>query len=306
MLVFDRALVRRHRDRAAEGFANADFLFRESAERLADRLLDVARSFPVALDLGCHTGQMAAALKDHPKVQDLVQTDLSWVMAAAAHRATTRPTLCADEEWLPFAEGSLDLVLSNLSLHWVNDLPGALSQIRHALKPDGLLLATLFGADTLRELRAVLMEAEAEVKGGAGPRVSPFVDVRDAGNLLTRAGFALPVVDAETIVVTYPDLFKLAADLRAMAETNAVLERPRMPGRRDVFLRAAELYASRFADARGRLAATFQILTLTAWAPHVSQQKPLRPGSAKLRLADALSTDEISLDDHAPQPGKSP
>ncbi len=293
MLVFDRALVRRRRDRAAAGFGTADFIFKESADRLADRLLDMARNFPVALDLGCHTGQMARTLRGHPKVGRLVQCDLSPAMARSA--GIHAPAACADEEWLPFADGAFDLVLSNLSLQWVNDLPGALAQARRAIKPDGLLLATVFGGETLEELRIALLEAENELTGGISPRVSPFVDMREAGGLLTRAGFALPVVDTETITVTYADMFRLMADLRAMGETNAVLERRKHPTGRALFLRAAEIYRDRFSDARGRLTARFQLVTLTAWAPHASQQKPLRPGSAKTRLADALSTPEVGL-----------
>lgn len=302
MQVFDRKLVQRHRERAAPGFARADFLIRESAVRLADRLLDVTRSFPLALDLGCHTGALGDELKASPKIGMLFQADFSSAMARAAAAANDRPSVCADEEALPFAPQSLDLVLSNLSLHWVNDLPGALSQIRLALKPDGLLLATVFGTETLKELRGVLIEAEVEIAGGTAPRVSPFTDVRDAGNLLTRAGFSLPVVDAETLTVTYSDMFKLMVDLRAMGEANTVIERRRIPTRRDVFLRAAQLYAERFADARGRIAASFQIITMTAWAPHASQQKPLRPGSASARLADALQAKEVTLDDPVPRP----
>ncbi|MCC6912839.1 MAG: methyltransferase domain-containing protein [Rhodospirillaceae bacterium] len=300
MQVFDRKLVQRRRERAAPGFADADFLIRESAARLADRLLDVTRSFPTALDLGCHTGALGEELRVSPKIGALFQADFSPAMARAAAHANGRPATCADEEALPFASQSLDLVLSNLSLHWVNDLPGALSQIRLALKPDGLLLATLFGAETLKELRSVLIDAEIEIAGGTAPRVSPFTDVRDAGNLLTRAGFALPVVDAETVTVTYSDMFKLMADLRVMGETNTVLERRRVPTRRDVLLRAAALYAERFSDARGRIVASFQIVTMTAWAPHASQQKPLRPGSAASRLADALKATEVSLPDAVP------
>ncbi len=304
MRVFDRDLVRRHRDRAAAALARSDFLLRETAERLTDRLLDVALSFPLALDLGCHTGQVAAALAGVPaaraKIGTLFQADFSPAMASLARSNAGAPTFTADEEVLPVADNALDLVLSNLSLHWVNDLPGALAQIRRAIKPNGLFLATLFGGETLKELRVALLEAEAETSGGVGPRVSPFTDVRDAGNLLTRAGFALPVVDADTIVVTYADMFKLMADLRAMAETNAVLERRKSPSRRETFLRAAEIYRTRFADSRDRLPATFQIVTMTAWAPHASQQKPLRPGSATARLADALKTNEMPLNETTP------
>jgi SAM-dependent methyltransferase len=306
MQVFDRKLVQRRRERAAAGFAGADFLIRESAARLADRLLDVTRSFPLALDLGCHAGALGEELKSSPKIGALFQADLSPRMARAALAANGRPAFCADEEYLPLAPHSLDLVLSNLSLHWVNDLPGALSQIRMALKPDGLILATLFGTETLKELRSVLIDAEVEIAGGVAPRVSPFTDVRDAGNLLTRAGFALPVVDAETVSVTYSDMFKLMADLRAMGETNTVLERRRTPSRSDVFLRAAALYAERFSDPRGRIIASFQIITMTAWAPHASQQKPLRPGSATARLADALQAKEVSLPEAVPLQPKKP
>ncbi len=300
MRVFDRGLVRQRRDRAAAKLSTADFLLRESASRLTDRLLDVARDFPMALDLGCHGGQVGELLAGHPKIGTLIQADLSPRMAHLARAATARPTMIADEEFLPVAENSLDLVLSNLSLHWVNDLPGALAQMRRAVKPDGLLLATLFGGETLRELRTALLEAEIETTGGVAPRISPFTDVRDAGNLLTRAGFALPVVDADVITVTYADMFKLMADLRAMGETNSVIERRKIPTRRDTFLRAAEIYRSLFADERGRLKATFQIITMTAWAPHASQQKPLRPGSATIRLADALKTQEVALDEATP------
>jgi len=300
MMVFDRNTVRRRRDRAAPGLAHADFLLRESGDRLADRLLDVTRSFPLAMDLGCHTGQMADLLANNPKIGTLLQADFSAAMATGAFRQTGRPTIVADEEFLPLADNALDLVMSNLSLHWVNDLPGALAQIRRALKPDGLFLGTLFGGETLRELRTALLEAESETAGGVAPRVSPFTDVRDAGNLLSRAGFALPVVDADSITVTYGDVFKLMADLRAMAETNAVHERRKTFTRRDTFLRAAEIYRQRFADSRGRLVATFQIITMTAWVPHPSQQKPLRPGSATARLADALQSQEVSLGEATP------
>jgi len=304
MQVFDRKLVRARRDRASQTFAHTDFLFRESGARLADRLLDVTRGFPRALDLGCHQGNLGVDLAESPKIGVLVQADLSPRMAAAARHANGRPAFCADEEALPVGAETLDLVISNLSLHWVNDLPGALAQIRMALKPDGLFLGTVFGTETLKELRACLMDAEIAITGGTAPRVSPFTDVRDAGNLLTRAGFALPVVDAETVHVTYSDMFKLMSDLRGMGESNTVLERRKIPTPRDVFLRAAQLYAERFADARGRIVASFQIISMTAWAPHLSQQKPLRPGSAAARLADALKSQEMSLPDQVQVPRK--
>ncbi len=294
MLVFDRSAVRRHRDRAAARLGEADFLFREAAERLVDRLDDVTRRFPLALDLGCHGGQVAAVLGNSAKIDHLFQCDTSPAMARVAKK-NGQPTLSGDEEALPFGDGTLDLVISNLSLHWTNDLPGALVQIRRALKPDGLLLATVFGGETLKELRTVLIEAESEITGGASPRVSPFVDVRDAGQLMNRAGFALPVIDADSITVTYAEPLKLLADLRAMGETNAVRERRKTFLRRDVLARALEIYREKFSDPRGRVTATFQIITMTGWAPHASQQKAMRPGSATARLADALNTIEIPI-----------
>jgi SAM-dependent methyltransferase len=207
----------------------------------------------------------------------------------------------ADEEALPFAPDSFDAVLSNLSLHWVNDLPGALAQIRRILRPDGLLLASLLGGRTLEELRLCLLEAESEVAGGASPRVSPSMETRDAGALLQRAGFALPVADADLIDVSYPDALALMRDLRGMGETNATAGRTRRFTRREVVLRAAAIYARRFARPDGRIRASFEIVTLTGWAPAPSQPQPLRPGSAAARLADALGVAEIPAGDKAPR-----
>ncbi len=296
MNVFDRGLVRRHRDRAAGDFGRHDFLVREVAERLAERLNDVTRDFPRALDLGCHDGALAAALGARGGIETLIQSDLSAAMARLA-AANGRPTLVADEELLPFAPESFDLVMSVLSLHWVNDLPGTLIQIGRCLKPDGLFLAALLGGETLSELRAALLRAEAEVEGGASPRVSPFLDLRDAGALLQRAGFALPVADRDVITVDYPDALTLMADLRAMGEANALEDRRRSPSRRATLLRAAELYQELYARDDGRLPATFDVIYLTAWAPHASQPKPLRPGSATQRLAEALDTRELPTGD---------
>ncbi|WP_431855753.1 methyltransferase domain-containing protein [Azospirillum sp.] len=284
MTVFDRALVRRHRDRAAPAFAEHGFLFKEIAERLTDRLLDIKRDFPVALDLGAHDGAMRRALAGQKGIETLVAADLSPALVARAGS----PAVAADEEFLPFASASVDLVVSNLSLHWVNDLPGAFVQIRQALKPDGFLCASMLGGETLVELRHCLIEAEQVVSGGMSPRVSPFADVRDAGHLLQRAGFALPVVDSDTITVTYSDAFALMRDLRGMGETNAVLARRTVPASRTLLFEAARLYAERFAEPDGRIPATFQVLYLAAWAPHESQQQPLRPGSGQVPLADAL------------------
>lgn len=298
MNVFDRRLVRRHRDRAAVRLEGHDFLFREIAERLTDRLDDVTRKFPLALDLGCHGGEIAGALRGRGGIETLVQCDLSAAMARRA-AANGCPTLAADEEMLPFAPESFDLIVSDLSLHWVNDLPGCLLQVRRCLKPDGLFLAAMLGGDTLHELRQSLMEAELAEAGGVGPRVSPFADLRDAGGLLQRAGFGLPVIDGDRLTVSYADSLKLMHDLRGMGEGNAVREHTGRPLHPALAARTDEIYRRHFGDAEGRLTATFQIIYLTAWAPAASQQRALAPGSARTRLADALGAVEISAGDKA-------
>lgn len=301
MRPFDRASVRRHRERAAGDFAAHDFLLREIGARLAERLGDIRRAFPRVLDLGCHDGHLAGVID--PRHGDLlsVQCDLSPAMAARAQTTGDQRALrlVADEEALPFAAASFDLTVSNLSLHWVNDLPGALLQIRQALRPDGLLLAAMLGGETLFELRQCLMEAELTVEGGLSPRISPFAEVRDMGNLLTRAGFALPVADVDTVTVTYDSALSLMRELRGMGESNAVAARRKGFSRRATLLEAAALYDRKFRDADGRLPATFQIVYLSGWAPHESQPKPLKPGSAAQRLADALDTDERPAGDKA-------
>ncbi len=299
MAVFNRQTVRRHRARAAAAFGDHDFLFRETAERLSDRLRDVKRTFPLALDLGCHTGQLADALKGRGGIETLVQCDLAPEMAAMAGHGAGGLTLAADEEALPFAHGAFDLVLSNLSLHWVNDLPGALAQIRMALKPDGLFLAAMLGAETLKELRRALTEAEVAEEDGLSPRLSPMADVRDLGSLLQRAGFALPVVDLDTLTVSYETPMKLMADLSGMGETNALLDMRKGLTRRATLMAAAARYAELFAGDDGRVPATFQVITLTGWAPDASQPQPLKPGSATSRLADALGTEEIPAGEKA-------
>jgi NADH dehydrogenase [ubiquinone] 1 alpha subcomplex assembly factor 5 len=287
MRIFDRSLLRKRRDRAAAGFAAHDFLVREVADRLADRLDDVTRGFPLALDLGCHTGELAESLGRRGGITTLVQCDLSPAMAGRA-AGNGHPSLAADEEWLPFADDSFDLVISNLSLHWVNDLPGTLVQIRRILKPDGMLLVAMLGGETLKELRQALAEAEIAEEGGLSPRVSPFADVRDLGGLLQRAGFALPVVDADVVPITYGDSMRLMVDLRGMGEANAVAEQRKTLTRRNTLLAALARYQELFAGPDGRLPATFQVLTMTAWKPHPSQQQPARPGSATASLADLV------------------
>jgi NADH dehydrogenase [ubiquinone] 1 alpha subcomplex assembly factor 5 len=282
--VFDRVALRRQRDRTAPRLAGYDFLIREVAERLLERLCDVRRGFALALELGCHTGQLAQVLRDRKAIGQLVQTDVSLAMAQQADGRR----LVADEEALPFGADTFDLVLSCFNLHWINDLPGTLVQVRHALKPDGLFLAAMPGGTTLYELREALMRAELELDGGAGLRVSPFVDLRDAGALLQRAGLAMPLVDLETITVTYDQPLQLVQELRGMGEANVLSQRGRKPLRRATLLRAMEIYHELFADGRGRVPATFQVLMLSGWKPAPDQPQPLRRGSGQVRLARAL------------------
>jgi SAM-dependent methyltransferase len=292
--LFDRALRRKRLDRAAAGFDAAAFLQRRAAEDAADRLASIMRQFPLSVDLSARTGAFAEALsasEARGRVGTLIEADFSFAMLKG--RGGLRIAL--DEEALPFAPESLDLAVSLLSLHWTNDLVGALIQIRQALKPDGLFLGALLGGQTLTELRQSLLQAESEILGGAGPRVSPFADAFDGAALLQRAGFALPVSDVDRVTVRYDHPLKLMADLRAMGESNALIDRPG-PLRRDVIARMSEIYAERFALPDGRIPATFEIVTLTGWAPHASQPQPLRPGSAKMRLADALGAVEGRLE----------
>ncbi|HWA62425.1 MAG TPA: methyltransferase domain-containing protein [Caulobacteraceae bacterium] len=296
--LFDRALHRARLQRAAARYGEADFLKRRAAEDIVARLETVQRRFPVAVDLGARNGAFAEALAASDaaaKVDLLVETDLAAGMLGG--RSGVR--LVGDEERLPFAEASLDLVVSALALHWTNDLVGTLIQIRKALKPDGLFIGALLGGATLTELRQVLLQAETEVRGGAGPRVSPFADAYDGAALLQRAGFALPVADVDRVTVRYDHVLKLLADLRRMGETSVLAERPPLPLSRAIVQRALALYAERFASADGRIVATFEILTLTGWAPHPDQQQPLKPGSAKMRLADALKVVEHKAGDKA-------
>jgi SAM-dependent methyltransferase len=256
------------------------------------------RDFPLAVDLGARNGAFAAALAEseapknaeRPKVGALIEADLSRRMLAGRSGFKVQ----ADEERLPFADESLNLVVSLLSLHWANDLVGALIQIRQSLKPDGLFLGALLGGQTLTELRQCLTQAEAELLGGAGLRVSPFADVLDGAALLQRAGFALPVADLDRVTVRYGSALELIRDVRAMGESNVLVDRARKPLTRPVLARAAEIYRDRFSESDGRVRATFDIVTLTGWAPHPDQQQPLRPGSAKMRLADALHVKERS------------
>ena len=288
--LFDQTAQRRYRDRAAAGFGGFDFLKREAALRIADRLELMRRDFPLCLDFGCHDGALTREIRSTDKVGTVIQADPA--AGFAAHAADCGPAVVTEYDRLPFAAASFDAVFSCLTLHWVDDLPGVMAQMRRMLKPDGLCLVNLLGGATLTELRAALLEAEQELSGGAGPRTVPMADIRDVGALLGRAGLALPVADADRLTITYPDIFRLMADLRGMGEQNALLGRQKEPTSRRLFLRAAEIYHDRFAGPDGRIPASFEIITLTGWAPHESQQQPLRPGSAAHRLADSLGATE--------------
>jgi NADH dehydrogenase [ubiquinone] 1 alpha subcomplex assembly factor 5 len=281
--LFDRPAWRAHRDRAARGGA-VDFLHAEVTDRLIDRLDVVNREFAVALDLGARDGALAGVLAARRGTVRVIAAEPASEFLARAPGLR----VAADPELVPFRDESFDLVASILALHWTADLPGVLVQLRRALKPDGLLLAAMFGGQTLVELRTALFDAELAVEGGVSPRVSPAVELADAAALLQRAGFALPVADSETITVTYPDMLALLRDLRGMGETNALAGRRRNFWRRATLARAALIYAERFADGDGRIPASFEILFLCGWAPHPSQPQPLPRGSATARLADAL------------------
>jgi SAM-dependent methyltransferase len=285
--IFDRRLLHARQARARV-LGPATFLLDRTATELGERLSAILRRFEVAVDLGTPTDAVRRVLAASGKVGAIVAA------AYPLDRNSSFLRVAADEEALPFADGSLDLVVSALALQFVNDLPGTLIQIRRALKPDGLLLAALIGGESLTELRDAIASAESEIEGGISPRIAPFADVRELGGLLQRAGFALPVVDCDRVVVRYDSVFALVHDLRHMGATNVLHERRREPLRRATVKRMAEIYAERFADRDGRLRASFEIIWLSGWAPHESQQKPLKPGSAERRLSDALNTSEIS------------
>jgi SAM-dependent methyltransferase len=286
--LFDRALIEARRRRARR-IGPATFLLDRVAGDFADRLATVLRRFECTVDLGTPTQAVRAALAGNSAIGTMVAVARAFDEADAVS-----PRVVADLEALPFAAASLDLVVSAFALQTVDDLPGTLIQIRRALKPDGLFLAALLGGDTLTELRESFAVAESELTGGVSPRVAPFADLRDMGALLQRAGFALPVTDVDRVVVRYSSPLALMVDLRRMGATNPLVERRRVPLRRDVLARLVEVYAERFGDPDGKVRASFDIVWLSGWAPHESQQQPLRPGSAKARLADALGTREIS------------
>ena len=292
--IFDRALLRARRRRAVS-YGAATFLLERACEDILERLQAVKRDFTLTLDLGTPGGALRDALTMHKIGGTTVAAE-----PLAAYLRRGGLTVAADEEALPFRNESFDLIVSALALQWVNDLPGTLLQIRRALKPDGLFLGVMAGGETLTELRQSLAAAESEIEGGLSPRVAPFVEVRAMGTLLQRAGFALPVTDVDRLTVRYEHIGALFRDLRAMGATNALAERRSKLLRRETMYRANEIYKERFTDADGRLRATFDLLWVSGWAPHESQQQPLKPGSAKMRLADALGTQERSAGEQVP------
>ena len=286
--LFERALLAQRRHRAC-ALGRVTFLIDRVAEDMAERLSAVRRTFDVVVDLGTPTDTVRRAILASGAVERIVAAAPTIVA-----REEQTPLVLADEERLPFRDASLDVVVSGLALQFVNDLPGALVQIRRALKPDGLFLAALIGGDTLTELRQAFAAAEAEIEGGVSPRVAPFADVRTMGALMQRTGFALPVTDVDHVCVRYDSPLRLMQDLRRMGATNVLAERRRGVLRRQTLKRLIEIYAERFADPDGRVRASFDIIWLSGWAPHESQQQPLRPGSARMRLAEALGTRELS------------
>lgn len=287
--IFDPNLIRRRHARALPGLQDHNFLIDRAAFALADRLGDIKRAFPVSVLEGLRCSATAQTA-----LQNASRSENFW---RAGLIPGERSDLQSDPEILPFAHASLDLFLSNFTLHNTNDLPGTLVQIRRALKPDGLFLAAMPGGETLFELRAALTQAEMELKGGLSPRVHPFATKQDMGALLQRTGFALPVVDSEILTITYENLFRLLAELRGVGAGNALMARHKTNPGRAFFNRAAQIYAANFSEksGSGRIEASVEIIYLIGWAPHASQPQPLRPGSAKTRLADALGTKETKL-----------
>lgn len=294
--LFDRRLLVRRRDRAAHAFQDYDFLHARAADDLLDRVESVTRDFDTCLVLG-GGGAIGRALADRPgarsKINHLIETDLSPRMA----RLSDQTAVCLDEERLPLAPQSVDLVISCLNLHWTNDIVGALIQINHALKPDGFFAGALLGGATLTELRQSFQKVTDE--DPAPRRVSPFADTVDMAGLLSRAGFTLPVSDVDRVKARYGNSFVLMRDLRAMGETNALYDRPRTPGTKSLFVKTAQAYAEAFAEEDGKVPATFEIIHFAGWAPHPDQPKPKRPGSAQVSLADALGVAEHKTGDKA-------
>jgi SAM-dependent methyltransferase len=288
-IVFDDRAVRRNRDRAAAGDLSNRFLADWCVRALRDRLDVVKRRFPLALQIGALTSPEGPdALEKQAGVETVVRVDTAFAPLDGQSGLRAQ----ADPDLLPFAPASFDLVFSPFALHTVNDLPGALLQIRRVLKPDGLFVAAMAGGETLHDFRQCLMEAELNIRNGVSPRVFPFAGKPEVGALLQRAGYALPVVDSEYVTVTYDNAFRLMQDLRRMGEGNAIAGRERRHPGKALFMETARLYAERHAGPDGRIEAKFEIVFLLGWSPHASQQQPLRPGQATIRLADALGSTE--------------
>ena len=296
--LFDMRALRRNRQRAAASYDKYAFLKDEAAVRLVDRVDLIRRDFELCLDLGAHDGRLWQHLAPLGKIRTIVQSDPAAKFSNNFFRNNIDPRVAPfavhDFTTLPFADKSFDGVFSCLNFHWVDDLPGLFVQIRRLLRPDGLCLVNLLGGGSLHELRASLIAAEQDITGGFSPRCAPMVDIRDVGGLLGRAGLALPVADSDRLTVNYPNMFRLMHDLRGMGEQNVLLGRLRHPTKRAVFVRAAEIYQDKFGLTNGSIPASFEIITLTGWAPHESQQKPLRPGSARTRLASAVGSHEFN------------
>ena len=294
MRIFNRTLHARRRGRAARRFSDFSFLKQIAAEDFVSRLGAINRRFERVLDLGAHDGLLRRTLRNDaivgPRLGSIVTADMSCAFG---------PDVVVDEERLPFADASFDLVVSALSLHWVNDLPGALIQIRRILKPDGLFIGTVLGGRTLSELRQALLSAEEEVRGGAANRISPFLDVIDGAGLLQRTGFAMPVADNDARTVRYGHPLRLLQDIRGMGETAAFADAAAPALTRQILLRMVSVYAGRFSDEDGRVRATFEFVTLSGWAPSPDQPKPRRPGSATIRLSDALGVKEYDAGEKA-------
>jgi len=286
--IFDRATLLSRRERASAQFAQHAFLLDRVADDLAERLMLVKRQFENGLSIEAYDGRVSRVLRSCPNVSRVTDAEPSPAMRAMCRDEASPSGL--GEPLAPLVP--YDLVVSALSLHMVDDLPGALVLLRQAMSPDGLLLAAVLGGETLHELRQSWLVAEEEVTGGASPRVAPFADVRALGGLLQRAGFALPVADSERVTVTYATPLHLMRELKGMGASNMLADRRRVPVTRTLLMRATEVYVERFGLADGRIPATFEIVTLTAWVPHESQPKPLQPGSATARLADVLGVKE--------------
>jgi len=297
-LLFDRALLRKRRDRFAREIASREFLIAHVAREIKERVEIMLRDFPRALDLGAYHGLLGRAVATVPSLGEMIYAESAFEFA----KLCPKPALVCDEDLLPFKDASFNLIVSGLALHRVNDLPGALIQIRRALAPDGLFMAAALGARALIELRRSLLEAEGELEGGASPHVSPFGDVREYGALLQRAGFALPVTDAEVLKVVYPSPRELMHEVRALGGGNVLMARSRAPLHRHTLERAEEIYRARYGTPDGKITATFEFVFMSGWAPDPSQQKPLKPGSAAQRLADALHTEEHAAGDKASFP----